>query len=346
MGITHLSGLEVAGVPIITSGGAPFFTGNWFFVNPATGSDGNTGAADSPFQTVYQAYAMCVDGNNDVVVIVGNGQSGGTARMSTALAQTITPAATTGTITWAKNATHMIGMCAPTGINARARFAPPTGTYLASTFGNSGNMFNVTGKGCYFANFSLFNGFSTGSTGQICWKEAGGNNFYSRVGFGGMADTASAQSATSADITVASTENTFERCTFGVDTVTRNTSNANIVFLAGCSRNKFIECDLLMETSSATSLFVAAATAVLDRWTKFDRCVMFNNVLSSSVAATGAVKIGAASSPNGLIILKDCSLVGCTNVAFDTTTEPSLYVDGGPVNAGTSGLALVTTSHG
>lgn len=346
MGITHFSGLEVAGVPTMGIAGAPLFTGNWYFVNPASGSDGNTGASDSPFATIYQAYAQCVDGHNDVVVIVGNGLATGTARMSTALAQNITPAATTGTLTWAKNATHLIGMTAPTGINQRARFAPPTGVYTAATFGNSGNMFNVTAQGCYFANFSVFNGFSTGATGQICWKEAGGHNYYNGVHFGGMGDTASAQSATSRSLTVATSENTFVGCTIGLDTVTRNTTNASLEFLLGTSRNKFISCDFPIETSSASSVAILAATATLDRWEKFERCCVFNNVLSSGTALTGAVQIGAASSPNGLILLKDCSLIGCLHVAFDTTTEASLYVDGGAPTNSSSGLAVLTTSHG
>lgn len=346
MGITHLSGLEVAGVPTMGIGGAPLFTGNWYFVDAVNGNDGNTGAADSPLQTIYGAYYKCTAGNNDVVVLVGNGSSSGTFRMSTALAQTIDSTATTGTVTWAKNATHLIGMTAPTGINSRARFAPPTGTYTAATFGNSGNMFNVTATGCYFANFSLFNGFSTGATGQICWKEAGGNNYYNAVSFGGMADAASAGSATSRAVTVASSENTFVGCTFGLDTVTRTQANASLAFLVGTSRNKFVECDFPIETSSASAVAIYAATATLDRWEKFDRCTVLNNVLSSSTAMTGAVQIGAASSPNGFILLKDCSLVGCTNVAFDTTTEASLYVDGAAPTAATTGLAVITASHG
>lgn len=346
MGITHFSGLEVAGVPTMGIAGAPLFTGNWWFVNPASGSDGNTGAADNPFATIYQAYASAVDANNDVIVLVGNGLSSGTARMSTALAQTIVPAATTGTITWAKNATHLIGMCAPTGINARARFAPPTGVYTAATFGNSGNMFNVTGKGCFFSNFSLFNGFSTGATGQIAWKEAGGNNYYNGVGFGGMGDAASAASTTARSLTVASSENTFIGCTIGLDTVTRTVANASLEFLLGTSRNKFISCDFPVETTSASSVAILAATATLDRWEKFEKCCVLNNVLSSSTALTGAVEIGAASSPNGFVLLKDCSLVGCTHVAFDTTTEASLYVDGAPPTNTSSGLAVLTTSHG
>ena len=37
MGTTHLSGLEVAGVPTQGVSGAPLFTGNWFFVDAING---------------------------------------------------------------------------------------------------------------------------------------------------------------------------------------------------------------------------------------------------------------------------------------------------------------------
>ena len=98
MGITHLSGLEVAGVPTMGMGGAPFFTGNWYFVDPVNGSNGNTGAADSPFATLYWAHNKMTAGQNDVCVLVGNGASSGTARLSLALAQAVDSSVTAGTL--------------------------------------------------------------------------------------------------------------------------------------------------------------------------------------------------------------------------------------------------------
>ena len=349
MGITHLSGLDVAGVPTMGIAGAPLFTGNWFFVDYVNGNDGNDGSATYPLQTIYGAYANMVSGNNDVAVIIGDGTTAKTQRLSTANAQKITSSATTGTVTWAKNACHIIGMTAPTGINERARFAPPTGTYTASTFGNSGNFFNVTATGCYFANFSLFNGFSTGSTGQICWIENGGHNYYNGVHFGGMGDSTSAGSATSASLKMtASSENTFVNCTFGLDTVQRTTGNASILFSGtGSARNKFIDCDFPMWVSTATTMLaVSAPTGTLDRWTKFQRCAFLNNVDSTSTTLTAPIQIGAAGGgPNGFVIFDNCVIAGATYVAYDATTAGVLYVAGGISVAATTGLAVVSTSH-
>lgn len=55
MGITHLSGLEVAGVTTMGIGGGLPIAPRYFWVNSATGSDGNTGAFDSPLATIGQA---------------------------------------------------------------------------------------------------------------------------------------------------------------------------------------------------------------------------------------------------------------------------------------------------
>ena len=336
MGITHLSGLEVAGVPTMGLGGLPPFTGNWFFVDPAHGSDGNTGAADSPFATLYQAYAQCRDGYNDVVVLVGNGQASGSARLSVALAASVTPSATVGTLTWAKNACHLIGMTAPT-FNARARIAPPTGTYTAATFGNSGNMVNVTATGCYFMNFSIYGGFSTGATGEITWIDAGGRNSYWGVSFLGLNDAASAADTASASLKISGTtgENTFWYCTVGDDTTTRSVANASLIVSGGSPRNKFIGCDFPMYTSSSGALCVSVGASGIDRWLTFDGCRFLNAIGSGSTTATNVGSINAAS--GGMPIFADCSALGFSHFAPTYS-----YVTGAVPTGATTGLAVAS----
>ena len=343
MGITHLSGLEVAGVPTMGIGGAPFFTGNWYFVDALHGSDGNIGSADSPFATIYRGYQAAADNNNDVIVVVGSGTTSGTQRMSAALAASVDPTATTGTITWAKNACHLVGMTAPTQVNSRARFAPPTGTYTAATFGNAGNMFNVTGQGCLFANFSLFNGFSTGAAAQIAWKEAGGRNYYHNVDFGGMGDAASAADAGSRSIKISGNgENTFITCNFGLDTVSRGAANATVEFSGGVARNVFRDCTFPFETSASTPLgIIVSAASGIDRWQLFDRCLFLNNVQSGSTTMSGLSTLPA--SAGGMIMMKDCTLIGITEFGTDATSRGQIYVDGGAPTAATSGIGVNPT---
>ena len=339
MGITHLSGLQVAGVPTMGVGGAPFFNGNWWFVDPNSGSDGNVGTSDSPFATIYQAYNSAVANNNDVIVVVGSGDTTNTMRMSVALAQTIVPSATTGTITWAKNATHLIGMTAPVGMNARARFAPLATTYTAATFGNSGNMFNVTATGCYFANFSVFNGFTTGSTAQVAWIENGGRNYYDSVSFQGMNDAASANSATSNAIAISGAgENTFVNCIFGDDTTARTAANSTMVFTGNSPRNQFKACKWLayLTGSGSGAFHVTASTAGIDRWAAFDNCVFI--VATKSGSATTMAGVFSLTAPGGMFVLNNCITAGAT--AWEASSTGFVFNTGAVPTWATSGKAV------
>ena len=340
MALTNFpNGITSFGVPVIGGINGIPLTGTWWFVDPAVGSDAYDGQSpETPFQTIYAAYSAAVSGNNDVIVLIGNGSTSGTARMSTALAQSINSAATSGTITWAKNALHLIGVTAPTGVSNRARFAPPTGTYTAATFGNSGNMFNVTASGCIFANFSVFNGFSTGNAAQIAWIDAGGRNYYSDVQFGGFGDTQSAQGANARALKVTSGENTFVGCTVGLDTVTRTVANANLELANAAARNKFINCDFPIMTSSATTLAVlGSAAGAIDRWTKFQNCMFYNAVDSSSTGITAVASLNAAA--GGSLVFNSCTAVGATKWG-DAGALANSYVDNAPPTAATSGLAV------
>lgn len=341
MGITHLSGLEVAGVPTMGMNGIPLTSGKVFFVDYVNGVDGQTGdgagAADSPFKTIYNAYAACTDGHNDVVVVVGNGQASGTQRLSLANAQITTPSATAGTLVWAKNATHLVGMTAPTRVAQRARFAPPTGTYTQATFG-SGNFVTVSGSGCNFWNFSLFNGFSTGGTNQICWTDTGARNCYYNVNFGGMADAASAADAGSASLKLSGGgEHTFINCVIGLDTVTRSAANASLVLAGGTTRSTFIDCTFPFMTSSATVLGISVGAAGIDRWHEFRYCSFINNIKSTSTTMTVLAAMNAAS--GGLLLYKNSTLVGISKFG-DTGGLAQSYVDGGPPAAATTGLGV------
>lgn len=343
MGITHLSGLEVAGVPTMGIGGAPMFTGNWFFVDAVNGNDGNTGAADSPLQTLYAAYDKMVSGNNDVAVIVGDGSTAATQRLSLANAQAIDPTATTGKLTWAKNACHLIGMTAPVGVAARARIATPTGVYTQATFG-SGTMVEVTAQGCYFGNFSTFQSFSTGGSNQICWKDSGGRNYYENVQFGGIADATAAASTSARSLSLAGTtgENKFVGCYIGVDTVTRSVANASLEIAEGCPRNSFLGCVFPFQTSNADVLgILVAAAAGSDRWQRFEDCSFINNVGSTSTTMSGLATLAA--SMGGLLLMKDCTLVGITEFGTDATSRGQIYVDGAAPTAATSGIAVNPT---
>ena len=342
MALTNFpNGITSFGVPVIGGIGGIPFSGNWYFVDPVNGADGNDGSADYPLATLYAAINRAVSGNNDVIVLMSNGASSGTARLSTALAQTIDPTATTGTLNWNKNATHLIGMGAPTRVGQRARIAPPTGTYTAATFG-ADTFINVTGAGCLFANIDIFVGFSTGSASMIGVLEAGGRNAYQNVNIQGMGDAASAGGSAARTLKITSQENTFTDCVLGLDTVARSAANATVELASGTARNSFIGCTFPFQTSAATPLGVlASAASAIDRWQLFQQCTFINNIKSTSTQMSALATLPA--SAGGLLLMKDCTMVGITEFGSDATTLGQIYVDGASVVAATSGIAVNPT---
>ena len=74
MGLTNFNfGSSSFGIPILGSGGIPVSTGNHWFVNYGSGSDGNNGKSpQQPFKTIPKANDMAVTNNNDVIILFGN----------------------------------------------------------------------------------------------------------------------------------------------------------------------------------------------------------------------------------------------------------------------------------
>src|SRR5208337_4004883 len=89
-------------------------TGNVFYLDPVNGLDTNDGASPNavqlsgghgPVQTLQAGYNLLRNGYNDVLVLIGNGQSSGSARITS--------------FTWSKNAAHLVGVCAPSAVSQR-----------------------------------------------------------------------------------------------------------------------------------------------------------------------------------------------------------------------------------
>jgi hypothetical protein len=340
MALTNFpNGITSFGVPVLgTIGGLPF-TGNYYFVDPVNGADGNDGTPELPLKTLYGALAKCTAGNNDVVVLVGDGTSAGSARLSTALAQSIDSTVTAGTLNWNKNATHLIGVAAPTSVAQRARIAPPTGTYTATTF-NSNAFINVTASGCYFANLSVFCGFSTGSASMIAWTDSGSRNAYSNVNIYGMADAASAGGANARSLKLnGGGEHTFTNCTLGGDTVARSAANATVELASGTARNSFIDCVLPFQCSAGTPLGLrVAAAAGMDRYALFKNCTIVNNVGSTSTSMTAFATLAA--SAGGQVVIQNTMMIGVGEFGSDASSLAQIYVDMPAPSAAAGGIGV------
>lgn len=308
-------------------------TGSVFYCDPVNGLDTNNGLAPQngpvgsgigPVQSLAGGYALLVSGRNDTLVLIGNGASSGSARITT--------------FTWAKSATRLIGICAPSAISQRARIANPTTSGLTVT----ANFFTVSGNGCLFQNLSFFQGAGAGQTGiaaEILMTITGQRNVFVNCDFEGMGDSTGATDAGSRCVLISGggQENLFQHCNFGLDTVTRTNANASVEVSGGGPRNIFEDCTFpFLSSDGLQYAFLANAAAALDRWVLFKRCNVIATNAGSGVAIAQAFKLAA--SVGGILCLD--SLSGMFNVTAigDATTKAQVFVSGGTATNGVKGV--------
>ena len=307
-----------------------FTPGNIFFLDPKNGSDlTGDGTVNKPMGTLAGAYALMVAGNNDIIALVGDGATDATARVSAAF-------------TWAKNACHLIGMCPPGLYSQRARIAPKTTDAAFTPF------FTLSATGCIFQNVEIYAGFTTGMAAAVAVVISGGRNVFRNCQLVGMSDAASAADAGSRSLKLSGgEENYFVDCVIGDDTTARGAvANASIEFaaLAGkaSTRNVFRGCRVPIFTSAANPLgILGTGASCVDRDNTFEDCTFINQIKSSSVQMTVFGSFTSAS-PGGMIIFKNCSMIGVTKFG-DTNFLANSVLDMSAPSNSAGGLMVPPT---
>lgn len=308
---------------------AGFTPGNiiycWPSFGPATGVP--DGSLEHPYTDIQSAYGAGRNGKNDVIVLVGNGAAGGSARLS-------------ATLTWAKDALHLIGVASPGLFAQRARIAPTSGVTAFANF------FVLSGNGCYFQNIEWFQGFGTGVAASICVNVTGSRNVFQNCGIHGMGDDASAQDTGSRSLKIGSGgsgENLFVDCTIGLDTVTRTVANASLELAGATPRNVFRNCIFPFMTSAAGVLGILGTGAgCVDRENYFQGCLFTNAIKSTSTGMTCLASFTSASPGGALVFDATCGLMGMTKVG-DTNALANSYILGAAPSAA-AGLLGVNPS--
>lgn len=276
---------QLGGVP--TLGGLPFGkNAKYYFVDPANGNDGNGGLTpDTALAGIEAAYAKTVANQNDTVIYIG-GSSGNNLAAA---------------VTWAKNYTHLIGVCAPTQIAQRARI------FQTSTLTGASPLLNITATGCIFKNFYIFQGVND-ATSLINVQVTGGRNYFENVHFAGGGHAAQAINGGASLKLNAAEENTFVDCTIGVDTIDAATGMMGILFDGEAHRNIFRGCTVRIRAGNAGAGFVEVVDATgIDRDTVFDNCLFLNN---SATDLTSGFVIPAGMAAPRKLLLKDCMILG------------------------------------
>lgn len=320
------NGLSSFGMPLMGGGSMtlPLMggSGKAFFVDPANGVNTNGGEDPSePLDDVAEAHDRAVSGRGDVIYLLGDGTTAGSSRHTT-------------TINWTKDNTHLIGLGAPTMLSQRARIAAASSvTSIITPF------LKVTGNGCVFSNFSIFEGDDENGVASVGVEiENASRNYFWNVAIQTGSSANSADEAGSAALLLdGASENTFDSCYIGSDTMSRSAANANIRFRVNGSntaaRNVFRNCLMAMHADAATPLFIDAdESGCIDRWELFDNCVFTNGVGSAATALTAATAVHA--SAGGVLIMNNCGLVGADDWhATDSTNIKLLGAD--PTDDGT-----------
>lgn len=301
--------------------------GKLIWVDGVSGDDVNRASKDEPIKTMKQALALATAGANDVVVIKNQGATAAlsTVRMDAAL-------------DWNKACTHIVAQSPTKAIfSPRARIAPTAATTAFANF------FTLSAAGCLIDGIEFYHGFTTGAASMICMTVSGAYNRFNRCHLAGMADAASANSTSSASLKIVSSENTFEDCVIGIDTVQRTAANGNLVFAnsglaaGGPGRNLFRRCVFPQWASTTTILQMKVAAGngaawTMDRFNVFEDCIFWNFGGQTVKLAT----FGATT--NGIAVFIRSSLIGISGFATDSTTYNQMLITGPTDGTTTSGI--------
>ncbi len=309
---------ELGGVPVMA--GVPYSKdAKYYYVDAATGSDSNDGLSpDKALATIIAAEDKCIANRHDTVFYIASGSG---VNMTAAL-------------TWDKNYTHLIGICAPTQAAQRARI------FQLSTLTGASPLLNITATGCIFKNFYIFQGVAD-ATSLINVAVTGGRNYFENVHFAGGGHATQAVDGGASLKLDGAEENTFVNCTIGVDTISAATGMAGILFDGEAHRNRFIDCDLTMYAGNNGAIFAEVADNTgIDRYNIFRNCLFLN---TSSTSMTTAFAIPAGMGAPRRIYLVDCALHGAGD--WDSSDRGIVFQNNGTITVGgNAGLMLTTVA--
>lgn len=289
----------------------PVGTGDVYFLDPANGSDSRNGKTpDKAFATLAAAEDALTANQNDIIYYLA-GSSGATIASA---------------LTWDKNYTHLIGVCAPASVGQRARIF---------NSGNLASLLTVSASGCSFQNIYIFQGGATAASGNVI--VTGGRNYFRNVHFAGIGNATPAGNANAYSLALTgAAENLFEDCTIGIDTIKRTAANNHLVIQSDSKRNEFRNCRFLSwaEVNTYTLVKIAGGN---DRWTLFDGCWFYNFWTNHVGTLLGAMTV-TVTTTHDVMIHGNSALFGI--LEWDSTDAAGTWISSPAPAAATSGIAV------
>lgn len=298
-------------LPTDIVGGTGFVTqGNIFFVKPYSGSDANDGMSpDTAFKTLVKALAKATANQNDVVYLMSESNTGSATTDYQSVA-----------LNWNKDGVHLIGANNGAMIGSRSRIAQ------LSSVKSLTNLLTVSANNCLIANIEIYQGVATSvALAPIALIVSGERNRFVNCQISGIGDT-SLDVAGARSVYITGSENLFQHCYLGLDTIIRGTAEAEVEILgtsgALVARTIFEDCNFNSWTSLAA--FKSLKTTYIDRFLLLNNCILsaVQNA-GASVAPTGAI---INVTPNGSVKMLGGGVFGFANIS--TASDSALYVLG------------------
>lgn len=279
-----------------------FFTGNAIFVKPYSGLDTNSGEdPTAPLKTLPAALAQADADHNDVVYMIA--ESNTAANTSDYQEEALV---------WNKDGVHLVGVNAGPMIGSRSRIAQ------LSSVKTIEDLFTVSADNCLIANLEIFQGVALSTaTSPRAVVVSGQRNKIVNCQISGNGDTAgSTDTAGARSLAITGSENFFENCYIGLDTVLRATQTSEIYVGAAAARNILDRC--FVESYTSLSTFKAIQATSLERFLMLrDTMLCCVQGITSAVAPTGAI---GNTTPNGNIYMMGGGVFGYADV---TTADDS-----------------------
>lgn len=293
----------MGGVPLLP--GIPFGRASRpIFVAPGTGaggSDSNNGKKpNQALATLSKAQTLATADHNDTVFMLA---SSNTAANTTDYQSSA--------LSWAKDGVHLIGVNSGNKIAQRSRIAQ------LSTATNVDNLLTVSADNCFISNIHVFHGVAD-ATSKGAVLVSGDRNRFQNCHFAGIGHDTQ-DTADNYSLCVTGSENLFEDCVIGLDTIARGTAaNYELLLSGAATRNIFRNCTFLTFAEAAGHLFVSIGSGGIDRFVTFENCTFINATNSTASTMTAAMSVNA--SAGGHVIVKDSMLIGASDwTAADST---------------------------
>jgi len=187
-------------------------------------------------------------------------------------------------LVWAANMTHLVGMFPDGFMNMRSRMGQST-TFTP--------MMTVSGYGNLFERIYTMHG--TAATDLIGWLISGERNVFRNCHFGGPMNAALGGHASYEGVAIDGSENYFESCVFGTDTIPRDEVSPNVTLGVG-TLTKFKDCTFLCGLTDGDPVFFSVENTSSYTWAIFENCkfMAFNSNYATPMTAAFTFTGGAS----------------------------------------------------